>query len=104
VNPLAEEKERDKELFKEIQRMYKEEDDRTQILNDKSISIATSAGTIMTLFVGLSTFSLEHITAQNPYFLLILLVLITGLMVFVITIVYCFSNYSPKGYLSPDPQ
>ena len=98
-----EELKRDYEIFKEIKKIYELEWQRTELLHEKAINVVTSTGIIMALFVGLGTFSLEHILPSNPFYFCLSAIMIGGLALFALTILVGLSAYGIMPYEVPDP-
>lgn len=100
---VADEK-RDYEIYKEIKEIYRLEWERADKLNDKAIGLVTSAGIIMALYMGLGTFTLEHISTANIYYPSLTMVLMFGLTLFIATILFGLSAFSIAKYKATDPR
>lgn len=100
----CQEQKRDNEIFKEIKEIYKLEWQRADKLNDKAISIVTSAGTIMALYVGLGTFILDRVSRSNAYYPWLISVLMFGLLFFILAILNGLFGYGVARYKATDPE
>lgn len=90
--------ERDKEVFEGILRAYNFEVDQKDNLNEKLQNIISLVGTIATLNLGVGFFILEQITFGNPYYLLLIALLVLGVIFFAGAILISLFTYRPTKY------
>ena len=100
---VAEEK-RDYEIYKEIKEIYKLEWERSDRLDDKAIGVVRSAGIIMALYMGLGTFTLEHISTASIYYSFLTMILMFGLTLFIAAILFGLSAFGIRSYKGADPR
>jgi len=99
-----EQEKRDYEIYKELKNRYDLENQRNNHLHDKAIQIASSTGTIMAIFIGLATFSLEKISKSNIYFPWLTLVIMFSLTLFIAVIIITLFIIKPSEYTFTDPR
>ena len=58
---MSRRKKRDFEILKELKKEYEFEFQRFKILDEKAMHIATSTGTILTVFIGLLAFTISEL-------------------------------------------
>ena len=92
-------KTRDKFLFQQMKEILAFEWDRNSKLDDKAVSIATSAGAILTIFFGLAPFTFEIIDIKKAPPTVILLFIIC-LICLVCSISTALFSIQPRSFQS----
>lgn len=102
--PSEDDEKRDYEIYKEIKGIYKLELERSDGLDDKAIGVAGSAGIVAALYMGLGTFTLEHISTTNIYYPSLSFILMFGLTLFIVAIIFGLRGFQVRPYKATDPR
>jgi len=91
-------------LFKELKELFEFEWHRMEKLDEKAIHIATSTGTILTIFTVLATFSLKEIDVSSDYFSYASILILLILSLFIPAILISLFSIKTKSYKIANPE
>lgn len=95
---MSEETKKDLAILDELNRIYDLEFQRWKTIDEKAMHMATSTGTILTLFVGLISLTLGKIIEIHLFYLLLSILLIV-----IILILFSYSMYNAFDCIKSRP-